>query len=629
MHQGIPVLLVTQHLLEIQLVRDAQINHTPNPKILQSHQNLEKLDNEFWHLKYTDRFQREKDSLIALGATIEVDENLLIKGIVSIDCALPSGGCLSLKQPLQLRIVYPDLYPFFRPQVIAPELELPRHQNPQVKNLCLLPRDTIAWELDWTIGDLLNSQLNKVLIKGMVTDPQELEQDSEEQAEPISEYYSNVREVALFDSTIFQNLDAKGRNSQFLGKIKIGLPLKTPYPTSLVVVKLTRPTGEEVILAPDVICQNFPRSFEGSLYYIPEFIEPHQPYFLERLKLILNSSGRPLSPPRHPIRLENKIELVGVIGLAFPEETAPGKRGIGWIFFSIGKKSNKSTINFLKVLRLNRAGHELRVPKVTPLGTKTVGIIGLGAIGGPVAIELAKNGIYKLKLLDFDVIDPGTTVRWPLGISEAGNQKTDALANFIKNNYPSTNVEIFNARLGETSDGASENQSQLVERFFEGTSLIIDASTESGIHSLVAYESESKEVPYVMISATSGGFGGIVMRKIPKVTLGCFVCLQYWIGDKESPIKVPPEELTDRIQATGCGDTTFTGSSFDLSEISLAGVRMVVSALCYSEQTGYNLLPHDIGILSMVDEAGLFDYPKWEMHKLNKHPQCRSCNPTI
>lgn len=43
---------------------------------------------------------------------------------------------------LELEAVFPDLYPFFRFEVKGLNLELPRHQNPFNKNLCLIGRST-------------------------------------------------------------------------------------------------------------------------------------------------------------------------------------------------------------------------------------------------------------------------------------------------------------------------------------------------------------------------------------------------------------------------------------------------------------------------------------------------------
>jgi molybdopterin/thiamine biosynthesis adenylyltransferase len=46
---------------------------------------------------------------------------------------------------------------------------------------------------------------------------------------------------------------------------------------------------------------------------------------------------------------------------------------------------------------------------------KRVGVVGLGALGAPVVLELAKNLTGELRILDGDHVDAGTIVRWPVG----------------------------------------------------------------------------------------------------------------------------------------------------------------------------------------------------------------------
>ena len=58
--------------------------------------------------------------------------------------------------------------------------------------------------------------------------------------------------------------------------------------------------------------------------------------------------------------------------------------------------------------------------------------------------------LKKLKLLDYDIVDPPTTVRWPLGLSAFAAFKTDALKQFLSSNYLHTEVEVYLLKLGNT-----------------------------------------------------------------------------------------------------------------------------------------------------------------------------------
>src|SRR3546814_19686943 len=83
---------------------------------------------------------------------------------------------------------------------------------------------------------------------------------------------------------------------------------------------------------------------------------------------------------------------------------------------------------------------QVRVPSARALRDKKVLLIGCGAIGSFVACELARAGVGGLDLLDKDVLEPGNSVRWPLGRSHWGLSKVVALKHHLSQEYPWTTV---------------------------------------------------------------------------------------------------------------------------------------------------------------------------------------------
>jgi len=65
-----------------------------------------------------------------------------------------------------------------------------------------------------------------------------------------------------------------------------------------------------------------------------------------------------------------------------------------------------------------------------------VGIAGCGGLGSNAAIALARIGIRKLVITDFDKVEPSNLNRQQFFISDIGKYKTDALASFIKQVKP-------------------------------------------------------------------------------------------------------------------------------------------------------------------------------------------------
>jgi sulfur carrier protein ThiS adenylyltransferase len=80
-----------------------------------------------------------------------------------------------------------------------------------------------------------------------------------------------------------------------------------------------------------------------------------------------------------------------------------------------------------------------------------VGIMGLGGLGSIVAGALARIGIGRLVLADFDVVEPSNLNRQQYFISQIGLPKTDALKENLLKMNPFIEIETVAERLTEES----------------------------------------------------------------------------------------------------------------------------------------------------------------------------------
>ena len=74
---------------------------------------------------------------------------------------------------------------------------------------------------------------------------------------------------------------------------------------------------------------------------------------------------------------------------------------------------------------------------------KTVTVIGLGSFGSQIAIELAKAGVGRFKLIDFDRVELHNLARHTCTLSELGRLKTDAIADAVLGKNPYAAVERY------------------------------------------------------------------------------------------------------------------------------------------------------------------------------------------
>jgi Prokaryotic E2 family B len=137
-----------------------------------------------WFEELPDRLDRELSDLHEVGATWQLNDAARAKGVLRLDSLMwPLDGGL-----VELAVVFPDLYPYFRPEVRAPRLQLPRHQAPGGGYLCLVNRDSRHWSVADTLAAYLTERLPLVMKAATTLDPEEAGALEEHQGEPFSDY---------------------------------------------------------------------------------------------------------------------------------------------------------------------------------------------------------------------------------------------------------------------------------------------------------------------------------------------------------------------------------------------------------------------------------------------------------
>jgi molybdopterin/thiamine biosynthesis adenylyltransferase len=285
------------------------------------------------------------------------------------------------------------------------------------------------------------------------------------------------------------------------------------------------------------------------------------------------------------------------------------------------KKGGSARCYFVRAGRSGRQDLTTRIPELLKLQDKTVTVIGAGCLGAPSILEFARNGVGKLRIIDFDVVEAGTIIRWPFGIHSVGNLKTKVLNEFIKNNYPFTKVEELTKRIGEVRESPSQiSDLDILNQALNNTDLIYDASAEIGIQHLLSDLAKENNIPYLSISTTYGAWGGIILRIRPQKTEGCWNCYMNYLNDGHIP--TPYSDPAGEVQPMGCASPTFTGSSFDSGMIALGGVRLAMSTLTENEEKGYPKFEWDAAIINMRDQNGNAITPSWQTFEIKKHPSC-------
>lgn len=140
----------------------------------------------------------------------------------------------------------------------------------------------------------------------------------------------------------------------------------------------------------------------------------------------------------------------------------------------------------------------------------TVAICGLGGLGSNIAISLARAGIGKLILIDFDIVDITNLHRQQYKANQVGEQKTTALSNNLREIAPYISLEIKNTKIDEDN----------LEELLLGADIVCEAVDVAETKAMIANEVLT-HMPDKYLVAASGmaGIGSpneIITRKITK-----------------------------------------------------------------------------------------------------------------
>ncbi len=402
-----------------------------------------------WWDRWPGRLEAEEDSFnrpgLAFSRDVEAfaEGRLVLHGTIEVD-----------DDVVDLDVQYPDRYPWTRFTVAAPNLDLPRHQHPLGKNLCVFPRNSAYWDRRYLAGDIVAERVPE-LIRLVRTGGPALHEAEDPQGEPYSTYFSYwalggilmpeeiaSRAVGVDGGQLTIRMLADSRWVDLLGTIST---LDDPHSLGVgVAVELRR--GAEHLAHADADAW---AAFAGPAFVVnwarvdppPVFAEPSQvtSYLIEthdaaRKALLAND------------------KRTHIFGIVFEEEIRHGEFGDAWMFpFTHAEPSAPATkrttpkkartaAHLLRGMQIGRDVLTERIPELAPMSGSTVALLGLGTLGAPFAKEMARGLLRELRLVDFDYVDAATAVRWELGASAAGADKALVLAARLRTDFPYTEV---------------------------------------------------------------------------------------------------------------------------------------------------------------------------------------------
>ena len=165
-----------------------------------------------------------------------------------------------------------------------------------------------------------------------------------------------------------------------------------------------------------------------------------------------------------------------------------------------------------------RHGKELQ----QAFSSATVAICGLGGLGSNIAIALARAGIGRLILIDFDRVDITNLHRQQYKADQIGRYKTEALADNLREIAPYIELEIHTEHI--TEDNAVT--------LLQGVDIICEAFDNAEAKAMLT-DIVLSELPDKYLVAASGmaGMGVTNSIKTRRITSRFYLC-----GDETSEV---------------------------------------------------------------------------------------------
>ena len=142
------------------------------------------------------------------------------------------------------------------------------------------------------------------------------------------------------------------------------------------------------------------------------------------------------------------------------------------------------------------------------LKAATVGIAGVGGLGSAVAVALARVGVGRLVIVDFDVVEPSNLNRQQYFIDQIGLPKVAALAANLQRINPYVTVESHPTLLDPSN----------IPTVFSGCSIVVEAFDRADMKAMLV-DTVLGQMPGATVVAASGlaGYGpnnAITTRKV-------------------------------------------------------------------------------------------------------------------
>ena len=163
----------------------------------------------------------------------------------------------------------------------------------------------------------------------------------------------------------------------------------------------------------------------------------------------------------------------------------------------------------------------------------TVAICGLGGLGSNIAFALARAGIGKLILIDFDSVDITNLHRQQYKANQIGMSKTEALKENLSEIAPYATIETYSVRITEINAEEILGKADVICEAFD------DAECKAMLVNLVLEKMTEK---YLVAASGMAGIGSANTIQTRRISKRFYLC-----GDGTSDVQSEGSLVATRV----------------------------------------------------------------------------------
>jgi molybdopterin/thiamine biosynthesis adenylyltransferase len=542
---------------------------------------------EPWFERYPELLEQEKEILLRHGFQLDRERFARDRKVVFV-------GTLPEDPDRELTVSFPDAFPSFPPRVFDSGASplLRRHHHPGTRQLCLFGPGDARWYAQLTSESVLAeaAQLLKTFGfgGGLV--------ENDDVPEPALAVLSYRRGVAILVPPPISSLEP---NVKFRGQF---------------VLRCDRITNHSEAQAQGIVFSVAVngRSLTADPYYRELFdrrgsVVTGPIVFVPRIL-----SGADLVSEVQRCLDTSRFKRERWFCILFQEQSgiASGTR-LAWLFI---RQIAESRYELIETFAYRDSDRVARIPVLHHMSKKKITIIGCGCLGSKIAAGLATSGLEKVTLVDRERYEPNNSVRHEVEIRRFGENKVNALADRLLHLNPALEVTPFFHAIGGVEP--SEKENQLIEHI-SSSDLVVDTTGSHGVSRWLNERVFLLGVPAVFVSVTNGAWAGEIVRVVPSQT-ACWLCWNSQYGDD-----TPPGEPTRGVFPPGCGQPSFTGSTFETGMVANLATSLITATLLPENE---GMAKFDGDYLRWIGRTERDYVLKTEILSVAKRPGCALCN---